>query len=74
MPQTTTGHGDRAKQITDPESEPKIDKEMLEETKEASNEDLTEMEAIMIDVVVQVSLAPVAGSSKAGPSRGRSGH
>ncbi|KAK4717798.1 hypothetical protein R3W88_016136 [Solanum pinnatisectum] len=74
MPQTITGHGYRAKQIVDPESEAETDEEMLEKTEGAADEDLTEMEAIRIDAVVQASLAPVAGSSGAGPSRGHFGH
>uniref|UniRef100_M1A3G0 Polyprotein protein n=1 Tax=Solanum tuberosum TaxID=4113 RepID=M1A3G0_SOLTU len=67
MPQTPTGHGDRAEQTTDPESEAETDEEKHDETEGAADEDLTETEAIMIDVV-HASLAPVAGFSGAGPS------
>uniref|UniRef100_M1DRL0 Integrase core domain containing protein n=1 Tax=Solanum tuberosum TaxID=4113 RepID=M1DRL0_SOLTU len=63
MPQTTTGHRDRAKQKTDPESEVESDEEIHEETEGAADEDLTETEAIMIDVAVHTSLAPVVGPS-----------
>uniref|UniRef100_M1DKE0 Polyprotein protein n=1 Tax=Solanum tuberosum TaxID=4113 RepID=M1DKE0_SOLTU len=63
----TTGHGDRAEQTADPESEAETDEEMHEETEGVADEDLTETEAIMIDVVVQASLGLVA-SSGAGPS------
>uniref|UniRef100_M1DMA3 Integrase core domain containing protein n=1 Tax=Solanum tuberosum TaxID=4113 RepID=M1DMA3_SOLTU len=65
---TTTGHGDRVEQTTDPESEAEIGEEMHEKTEGAADEDLTKMEAIMIDATVQASLAPVAGFSGAGPS------
>ncbi|KAK4721526.1 hypothetical protein R3W88_011759 [Solanum pinnatisectum] len=72
MLQTTTRHGDRMKQIADLELEAETDEEMLKETEGAVHEDLTKTKAIMIDFAVQASLAPVAGSSGAGPSRGHS--
>ncbi|KAG5605948.1 hypothetical protein H5410_027440 [Solanum commersonii] len=62
MPQTTTGHGDRSKQITNPELEAETDEEMYEKTERAADEDMTETEAIMIDATVQASLALVARS------------
>uniref|UniRef100_M1DXY7 Polyprotein protein n=1 Tax=Solanum tuberosum TaxID=4113 RepID=M1DXY7_SOLTU len=68
MPQTSIGHGDRAEKTIDPESEAETDEGMHEETEGAADEDLTETKAIMIDVVVHPSLAPVAGSSEAGSS------
>uniref|UniRef100_M1DXA7 Polyprotein protein n=1 Tax=Solanum tuberosum TaxID=4113 RepID=M1DXA7_SOLTU len=68
MPQTTTGHRDRAEQTTDPESEAETDEKMHEETEGTAYEDLTESEVIIIDVAVQASLAPITRSSGAGPS------
>ncbi|WMV19079.1 hypothetical protein MTR67_012464 [Solanum verrucosum] len=41
---------------------------MHKETEGAADEDLNGTEPIMIDVVMQASLVPVAGSSGAGPS------
>uniref|UniRef100_M1DCJ3 Polyprotein protein n=1 Tax=Solanum tuberosum TaxID=4113 RepID=M1DCJ3_SOLTU len=64
------GHGGRAKQLDDHELEAKTDEDTHEETEEAVDEDLTETDEIMIDVIVQASSAksPVARSSGPGPS------
>uniref|UniRef100_M1DTB7 Polyprotein protein n=1 Tax=Solanum tuberosum TaxID=4113 RepID=M1DTB7_SOLTU len=76
MPQTINGHEGRAKHIADHESEAKTDEDIHEVTEGAADEDLTEgtadedlteTEEIMIDVVVQASLAPVIVAGGAGP-------
>ncbi|KAG5632236.1 hypothetical protein H5410_003953 [Solanum commersonii] len=70
MSQTTTRYGDGIEQTTDHELEAETDEEMFEETEEAADEDLIKTEAIMVDVVMQASLAnaTAAGSNGAGPS------
>uniref|UniRef100_M1E1A8 Polyprotein protein n=1 Tax=Solanum tuberosum TaxID=4113 RepID=M1E1A8_SOLTU len=74
--QKINGHGGRAKQVVDHESEAKNDEEMHKETQGAIDQDLTETNEIMIDVVVQASSAksPATRSSGAGPSGGHSGY
>uniref|UniRef100_M1DPY7 Polyprotein protein n=1 Tax=Solanum tuberosum TaxID=4113 RepID=M1DPY7_SOLTU len=69
IPPTTTGQEDRMKKTTDPVSEAETDAEMLKETEGATDDDLTETEAAMIDAAVQASLAntPFAVPSGAGP-------
>ncbi|XP_049397351.1 uncharacterized protein LOC125861519 [Solanum stenotomum] len=48
---------DRVEQTAEPESEAETDEEMHEETVDGANDDLTKTEAIMIDMVVQASMA-----------------
>uniref|UniRef100_M1DCH4 Polyprotein protein n=1 Tax=Solanum tuberosum TaxID=4113 RepID=M1DCH4_SOLTU len=69
-PLVITRSEDRVEKIVEPESEAETDEEMLEETVDAADEDLTETEAIMIDAAVQTSMANThfVVSSGAGPS------
>uniref|UniRef100_M1DM34 Polyprotein protein n=1 Tax=Solanum tuberosum TaxID=4113 RepID=M1DM34_SOLTU len=74
MPETINGHGGRAKQIADHDSKAKTDEDIHEETEGVADEDLTQTEEIMVDVVVQASLAPVAVAGGTGPYGGHSWH
>uniref|UniRef100_M1D9Z8 Polyprotein protein n=1 Tax=Solanum tuberosum TaxID=4113 RepID=M1D9Z8_SOLTU len=75
-PQKINGHGCRTKQVADHESEAKTNEATHEETKGPADEDSTETDQIMIDVVVQASSekSPAARYSGAGPSGGHSGY
>uniref|UniRef100_M1DR79 Polyprotein protein n=1 Tax=Solanum tuberosum TaxID=4113 RepID=M1DR79_SOLTU len=72
--QKINGHEGRMKQVAYHESEAKTNEATQEDTEGAADEDSTEMDEIMIDVVVQASSekSPTAISSGAGPSGGHS--